>query len=297
MASKPEIHYLHELRQTYRNSLLDFIASFRVFQVLDSVRGNSLEAAEPVKLYILDSSFNPPTIAHLNIVKSAFAQHDDPSSIRLLLLLATQNADKPSKPASFEDRLVMMQLFAQDIKDSILRIRTSNDDNAPKNRKNSPNIDIGVTKLPYFIDKAEAISTSKVYPESLEQVLLTGYDTLVRIFDTKYYPPTYTLQPLSRFFSKNRLRVTFRQDDDWGGQEDQELFLRNLAQGARELEGGKREWADRIELSEGKKPGEKAVSSTKARNAAINKDINALKKLVTPNVCEWVLSQKLYEGS
>jgi hypothetical protein len=31
---------------------------------------------------------------------------------------------------------------------------------------------------------------------ALEQVHLTGYDTLIRIFNSKYYPPEHTLKPL-----------------------------------------------------------------------------------------------------
>ncbi|PGH03798.1 hypothetical protein AJ79_07274 [Helicocarpus griseus UAMH5409] len=289
---------LERLRQDYHESLQTFVASSKIFQVLDTVLPvNKSEPGVPATLYVLDSSFNPPTLAHLNIAKSALAQHADLSSVRLLLLLATQNADKPSRPALFEDRLVMMHLFAQDIRDALLQDRANNGSDAQKDQKDAPAIDIGVTKLPYFIDKAVAISASKVYPDSIEQILLTGYDTLVRIFDTKYYPPKCTLEPLSRFFNHHKLRVTFRPDDDWGGREDQELFLRNLAQGAREQEGGKREWAKRIELVEGKKPGEEAVSSTKARIAAINKDSSALEKLVTPSVSDWMITQRLYGSS
>ncbi|OJD23403.1 hypothetical protein ACJ73_05238 [Blastomyces percursus] len=296
MAPKLEVRSLHHLRQTYHISLHGFISSSDVFRVLDTVPANKPQAGRPAKLYVLDSSFNPPTRAHLNIAKSALLQHEDTTEVRLLLLLATQNADKPSKPASFDDRLVMMRVFAEDIQAALTQASISNN-NAAGGQQNAPTIDIGVTKLPYFVDKATAISTSNFYPGSPEQILLTGYDTLVRILDTKYYPPKHTLQPLSTFFCQHRLRVTFREDSEWGRREDQELVLQTLAQGAREHDGGKREWAERIELVEGAKPGEEAVSSTKARNAAMNNDVNALKRFVTPDVCDWVISQRLYLSS
>ncbi|PGH07855.1 hypothetical protein GX51_01565 [Blastomyces parvus] len=293
MAPKLEVRSLRHLRQTYHTALHDFISSSDVFRVLDTVPANKPQAGRPAKLYVLDSSFNPPTRAHLNIAKSALLQHKDTAAVRLLLLLATQNADKPSKPASFEDRLVMMRIFSDDIRAALTEARAS-DNNDQGGQQSAPIVDIGVTKLPYFIDKAAAISTSDFYPGSPEQILLTGYDTLIRIFDTKYYPPEHTLQPLSRFFSQHRLRVTVREDSEWGRREDQELFLQTLAQGAREHDGGKREWAERIELVEGAKPGEEAVSSTNARNAAMNNDVNALQRFVTPDVCDWVISQSLY---
>ncbi|KAL2374980.1 hypothetical protein RJ035_005595 [Blastomyces gilchristii] len=296
MAPKLEVRSLHHLRQTYHTSLHDFISSSDGFRVLDTVPANKLQAGRPTKLYVLDSSFNPPTKAHLSIAKSALRQHEYIPAVRLLLLLATQNADKPSKPASFEDRLVMMRIFAENIQAAVTQAIVSRD-NAQGGQQSAPTVDIGVTKLPYFIDKAAAISTSDFYPGSPEQILLTGYDTLVRILDTKYYPPEHTLQPLGKFFGQHRLRVTFREDSEWGRREDQELFLQTLAQGAREHDGGKREWAERIELVEGAKPGEEAVSSTKARNAAMNNDVDALERFVTPDVCDWVISQRLYAGS
>ncbi|OJD18884.1 hypothetical protein AJ78_01139 [Emergomyces pasteurianus Ep9510] len=296
MTSKSETRPLHQLRQIYHISLQDFVSSSTAFQVLDTVPVNKPQAGRPAKLYVLDSSFNPPTRAHLNIAKSALLQHDDTSSVRLLLLLATQNADKPSKPVSFEDRLVMMRIFAEDIQAAISQARLSNN-NAEREQQSAPTVDIGVTKLPYFIDKAAAIATSNFYPGSPEQTLLIGYDTLVRMFDTKYYPPEHTLRPLNHFFSQHRLRVTFRADSEWGQRKDQELFLHNLAQGGMEQDGGKREWAEHIELVQGMRPGEEPVSSTQARNAVVENDVHALEKLLTPDICDWVISQGFYGGS
>ncbi|PGH27505.1 hypothetical protein AJ80_00746 [Polytolypa hystricis UAMH7299] len=311
---------LQSLRQDDSDSLHRFVASSESFQVLDSVppkvssRGPGLG---PQTLYVLDSSFNPPTNAHFNIARSALSRHAaDLSSVGLLLLLATQNADKPAKPAMFEDRLVMMHLFARDLRAALLTAATTaiatpdggdraadpnnnnnNDNNADNDNVPAPlSIDVGVTKLPYFIDKAAAIAAANIYPEGLEQIHLTGFDTLIRIFDPKYYPPQHTLEPLSPFLSQHRLRVTLRPDDDWGGREEQELFLRDLSQGALEKVGGRREWAQRIEFIEGKKEGEKPISSTKARNAVQN-DVQELDYLVTPSIRDWMVSQNLYKES
>jgi nicotinamide-nucleotide adenylyltransferase len=278
---------LQRLRLRYRASLQRFAASSESFQILDTVADEHTEAGTLETLYILDSSFNPPTLAHLRIASSALGQDATPSCTRLLLLLATQNADKPSKPASFEDRLVMMNLLAQDLRSRVLE--SPGHSSGP----DVPPADIGVTKLPYFIDKAAAIAEADVYPESVEQVHLTGFDTLVRIFDTNYYPPEHTLRPLESFLSRHRLKVTLRPDDGWGGREDQQSFLAGLAQGTREFEGGKREWAERIELVDGRKDGEEAVSSTKARQAVV-RDVAALDKLVTPSIRDWMISENLY---
>ena len=273
------------LRAQYGSSLKRFIASPRNLEVLTTVPADR-QPPPPEVLYVLDSSFNPPTLAHLRIASSALLEKPGLSS-RLLLLLATQNADKPSKPASFEDRLVMMESFAQDFLSHLQTTSPSID------QQRLPQIDIGVTKKPYFVDKAAEIESSGIYSSSLEQVHLTGYDTLIRIFNPKYYPPTHTLQPLAPFLSKHRLRVTLRPGDEWGEKDDQQAFLLDLAQGGREAEGGKREWAERIQFVEGQKPGEPSVSSTKARDA-IQSSPGDLEVLTPQNVRGYILAQNPY---
>lgn len=278
----------HFASHEYSRALQSFAGSSESFSLLRIVPADKHPAAVPPKtLYVLDSSFNPPTLAHLRIAASALTEDTGTPPKRLLLLLATQNADKPSKPASFEDRLVMMTLFAQDLRSHLQASQNISVDHEV------PPVDIGVTKKPYFHDKAAAITASYTYPGTTEQVHLTGFDTLIRIFNPKYYPPDHTLASLEPFLSQHRLRVTYRTDDEWGGREEQESYLHKIASGEREKEGGKREWAERIELVEGKKDGEEVVSSTKARKATKN-DPTGLKALVTPSVMEFITSEGLY---
>ena len=79
-----------------------------------------------------------------------------------------------------------------------------------------------------------------------------------------------------------------------GGRETQDEYLNNLREGKREYEGGKREWADRIALIDGREEGEENISSTKVREAAKAGDEPALKKLVTDGVAKWIVDEKLY---
>lgn len=76
-----------------RQTLSTFAASPRSFSPIFS----KPNAAAPAKtLFVLDSSFNPPTKAHLNIALSSLqdASTGPLEEKRLLLLLAIQNADK-----------------------------------------------------------------------------------------------------------------------------------------------------------------------------------------------------------
>lgn len=275
------------LRTQYASLLSRFLTSSKDFEVLNTVCSG--HAATAKVLYVLDSSFNPPTLAHLRIASTALLERLDSSS-RLVLLLATQNADKPSKPASFEDRLAMMELFAHDLRS---HLATKSGATNTQAQEWIPAIDIGVTKKPYFVDKASSISGSGIYPTQVEQIHLTGYDTLIRIMNTKYYPPDHTLRSLTPLFAQHRLRVTMRTGDEWGSKAEQEEFLLSLARGDREGEGGKKEWADRIQLVEGKAPGDPPISSTKAREAA-KSAAHDLDWLVPENVRQFMLSERPY---
>lgn len=198
---------------------------------------------------------------------------------RLLLLLATQNADKTAQPAAFEERLGMMCVFGAELHANL-----------------AVGVDVGVTTEPYFHNKAAAIEESAFYgaPPGPEQVHLTGFDTLVRFLDTKYYPPQHTLAPLAPFLSRHRLRVTYRTGASWGDREEQARCLADLREGRREHEGGKREWADRVDMVEGRKEGEEVISSTRVRDAVRAGHLEVLPSLVTDGVREWIVGQKLY---
>ena len=161
-------------------------------------------------------------------------------------------------------------------------------------------VDIGVTKHPYFHDKAISIDDADYYTEQStgekpQQAHLLGFDSLTRLLDTKYYSPTHTLDPLSALFAKHRIRVTRRIEDGdkYGTVEDQERVREALADGQRELEGGKKEWAERIEMVEGE--GE-TVSSTRVRKGVIDGDWALVERLVGKGVREYVHKERLYVG-
>jgi len=279
-----DIDILQQRKALYASALRDFAASSVAFRVLRSIPSSDPPSSSPTKtLYVLDSSFNPPSRAHMRIATSALHHDRGARPHRFLLLFATQNADKAPRPASSEDRLVMMTLFALELQQEIGRSLG----------EIGPTVDIGVIKLPYYHDKAVAIDESGIYEGHPQQVHLTGFDSLIRIFNTKYYPPAYTLAPLEPFLGKHRLRVTYRTDGPWGGREEQEKYVQDIADGLRENEGAKREWASGIELVDGKADGEEVVSSTQARKAA-NEDPSSLGKYVTRSVQEWILSERLY---
>ncbi|KAK1596676.1 uncharacterized protein LY79DRAFT_508923 [Colletotrichum navitas] len=285
-------------------------------------------------LVVLDSSFNPPTLAHLRMAVSAVrdlrrsggggggsdgsdaGSREEVSAVRLLLLLAVNNADKKPQPAAFPVRLGMMHAFAQDLLDELRAAASSmaKGGGEPQDGEEDDEVevDVGLTTMPYFHDKSQAISDAGFYAvdgQGPEQVYLAGYDTLVRIFNPKYYnasagaPPPSSgsgdvdggVAPIRRaldpFLERSRLRITTRADDEWGSEADQVAHLERLRNGGLEEVGGRAAWAERVETDRGL--GE-VVSSTRVRRAAKERDEKALGRLVGARVKEWVLGEGLY---
>jgi nicotinamide-nucleotide adenylyltransferase len=281
---RPDPEMLHSLKASFASVLKDFAASSSSFKLVrTSPHPKSSQATVNIArtLYVLDASFNPPNKAHHRIATSALLNDDGASPKRLLLLLATQNADKAIKPASMEDRLVMMTLFAHELLYDV------------EQQGISPLIDVGLVKQPYFHDKATAVDESGLYQGSPQQVHLIGFDTLIRIFNTKYYPPVHKLRVLQPFLSKHRLRATYRTEGEWGSREGQDQYVQDIANGKRLGEGAQSEWAEHLALVEGRQEGEDVVSSTLARKSA-KSDPDQLDKYVMPTVREWIVSEKLY---
>ncbi|KAF7533212.1 hypothetical protein G7054_g7268 [Neopestalotiopsis clavispora] len=250
-----------------------------------------------------------------------------PSS-RVLLLLAINNADKAPKPAAFPQRLAMMYVFALDL----LSALSSREEGGGARRQDANattttttttgttcpvggvEIDLAVTTEPYFHSKSGAIAADPFYYTSsssssatttttttMEQVYLTGFDTLIRIFDGKYYPDGSMRAVLDPFLARSRLRVTTRPDADWGGTAEQRAYLDDLRGGRLEAAaGGRREWADRVEMvdcssSDGDgNSGDAVISSTKVRGAVQSENWEMLGEFVSSGVADWIRREELF---
>lgn len=289
---RPLVAELGSALESFQNAK----SKFRVLKTISSSNTTPYEPLHskeqsPKTLFILDSSFNPPSIAHRYLSLSALQKSSSdlfPKPHRLLLLFATMNADKAPSAASFDQRLTLMCVFAKDLIDSFEK-SSGESSNVP--------VDIGLTTVPYYTDKTAAIEAegTKWYPDKPKHIHLIGYDTITRLFNAKYYqnfdPPFSALNPY--FDAGHRFRVTLRPGDEYGSENDQRAFVKKIETGELEKQGGKREWAEQIDLVP---PNEvTGVSSTKIRKAANRQDWLELERLTTPTVAAWTKEEKLYE--
>ena len=148
MIVRQRILQVIRMSRMYSTHLQSFIHSPETFRILNLSSTPPTESA----LYILDSSFNPPTNAHLALALSSLPSN---KTSTVLLLLAIQNADKQPKPASFEHRLEMMDLLAKKI-ESI----------------SSATALVALSKHARFVDKAKDVGIS--FPSIKEVIMACG---------------------------------------------------------------------------------------------------------------------------
>ena len=130
------------------------------------------------RVAVLDSSFNPPTLAHraLSLLPAAAS----PTEARLLLL-SVRNADKTPRPGDAlpSQRVEMMVRLACDI-----------------------NAAVALVDAPAFIHKAELLRTA--LPAGAQLAFIQGIDTLERFLAPRYYgdgSPEVMNAALRRFFA------------------------------------------------------------------------------------------------
>ncbi|KAI9727155.1 MAG: hypothetical protein M1828_007356 [Chrysothrix sp. TS-e1954] len=278
----------------------------------------------PGTLFILDSSFNPPTRAHIALAVSALCPRPSseearahtlryPKPHRLLMLFSVHNATKSPAPAAFEQRLGMMQCASTDL--AWLWQKTEKEyeryPQAPDGSYSDVHIDVGVTKEPYYHDKTRAIEDSGIYSrfdtsdESAspgpKHVHLIGWDTFMRVLDPKYYEDKHDppLSALDHFFTKHELLVTLRADESAEGDgtlREQRNILDSFKRGDKQKEGLQPEWLTENKinvLDQGEES--KLVSSTAVRNAVQKQDWDLVRKYCTPNVADWVKEMRPYD--
>ena len=135
----------------------------------------------PGRLLCLSASFNPLTVAHAWLIQEA-SRSFPPDEV--LLLLATANVDKTLHGFPLERRLTLLARFVE------LR----------------PTFSVAAGSHGRFVDKAEAIH--RQYPGGTRLAFIVGFDTLVRLFDPKYYADREAslslLFHVSEFIAANR---------------------------------------------------------------------------------------------
>ena len=136
------------------------------------------------RLGIFPASFNPPTMAHLALIKEAKKQGN---LDEILVLLDIQAMDKEPVGAALEDRLAMLKkAFGRD-----------------------PKVSIGLSNRGLFFEKIKPLR--KYYPAPISFFFIVGFDTILRVMDKKYYPDRRKF--LVELFDRSHFLVANREND------------------------------------------------------------------------------------
>jgi len=161
-----------------------------------------------LRISILDSSFNPPTLAHLALANSPRPSYRDDNEQNSetrdtgtcgydakLFLLSVKNADKSLKAgdATYQQRLEMMFLLSKDVIASL-------------HGSAGANVAIAIIDKPTFVGKSSVLldflQRRLTTPLPLELTFLVGLDTLERLFSPRYYTSeTDMMASLRQFLS------------------------------------------------------------------------------------------------
>lgn len=200
------------------------------------------------RVAVLPSAFNPPTEAHLRLLDLAL---DDEDVSAASALLSTRNVDKGLYGAGLLDRIGML-----------LALRRAGEDVA-----------VLASNAARISDQAHALREE--HP-GIGFDFIVGYDTLVRVFDPRYYDDM--VRELERFFAHHRLFVANR---DTATVDEVRSYLQSPAA---------RDFAERIIVKE-LEPASARRSSTAARTAVSQR---GMPEGVPPEVESYIAEHGLY---
>lgn len=245
------------------------------------------------RIAVLDSSFNPPHLAHKAMAMTSF-----PAPLKLtrddnftkspatpprdyaarLLIFSTKNVEKkPAKgDASTQQRLEMTLLLGKTIAEEDL----------------STPVAVGITNEATFVRKSALIRDylEKTHEQPSALAFLIGTDTLTRFFDAKFYPPGQMDSALAGFFlpppKGDGSVVVFAQR---GGTEGD----RNLERGVMGQDNAKI-WVESggVRMATGIDHSLVDVSSTSVRRSAGERA--RLEELLPAEVVEYIIQEGLY---
>jgi nicotinamide-nucleotide adenylyltransferase len=136
------------------------------------------------RLGLLPGSFNPPTVAHIELATAGLRAGLD----TVLFVLSTLTVDKEVVTgAGLEDRLLMVELQAG----------------------HDPRLGGLVVNRGLYVEQAELARST--FPNVGEIVFLVGFDKIVQIFDPRYYADRDAA--LERLFGRARFLVALRGAD------------------------------------------------------------------------------------
>lgn len=269
----------------FLKQLQEFLTSKSDFAIIYNTSASFI-TSNTQRVCVLDSSFNPPHLGHYALVEESLVNNYDHIPMKnkaVLLLLSVKNADKiHPKPEPFETRLELMYIMANELA-----------------KKYPVNISIGLTSHAKFVDKSLSVlnyikETEDVHNPNIKLTFLVGFDTLVRIFNPKYYLPDKLTNSLEQFMRNTDLFCLTRTDDTFTHAE-QSKYVDDIKSGSHEDIPS--HWSDNIYLMENIGNNNKISNiSSSAIRKYIKDEEEIWKSEVLPKVSDYIVQEDLYKN-
>lgn len=240
------------------------------FSLIWSSFAEPLSANGPRNYLVLDSSFNPPHRAHSGLIQASYPP--DAKENNVLLVLSTKNVEKAEQEQrTATQRLEMMHAFALNL----------------LQEASSPlKVSIGCLAEPTFVGKSTILLSHLPQGSTLSFIL--GWDTVIRLFDPRFYPANTMHDKLQHFFSTEHSSILWarrptesssnveEEEKAFFGQEEVQRYMstKQIVRIEKELQD---------------------VSSTAVRKAKASRDAATLDELLCPQVKQYIQEQGLYE--
>ncbi|SGY69890.1 BQ5605_C004g03075 [Microbotryum silenes-dioicae] len=176
------------------------------------------QSSPTVRINVLDSSFNPPHVAHYSLARlAAFDCNGTSPFDARLLVLGSSNADKGSTGQDeMNTRLEMMRCMAIEL----------DQDLAKGGGRGHGQVGVAVVEGARFVDKSkhvrEWIKEHHQGPE-VELVFALGWDTVIRFFNPKYYGTEFE-SFMTSFFDIDRSSIVCARRGDVSPIEEEEFL-------------------------------------------------------------------------
>lgn len=268
-----------------------FIKNNDTFKLLYSSKGIELINPLTKRLLILDSSFNPPHIGHFSMIKKGITSIDsynngiEISTINknsVLLLFSIKNADKSNVSIDeYVIRLHMVRLMCDYISE-VLGVSCG----------------VALINSSLFVDKSHIISDwIKLHNPTVENYFLLGFDTLIRLFDMKYYNDKKNIiESLNPLFENSKI-LTFLRDDGKLSINQQETYIESIKNCKimnKNIEFDiPSKWGNNILMTSS--INEWGISSSNIRNEVFENLNDNWEDKVIPNIAKFIKDNQLYK--
>lgn len=267
-----------------KNIVASFLKNGEAFKLIHQSPTRPLLSPMTRRLLVLDSSFNPPHLGHLSMIKESILKlKDDGTSLAnvasintnsVLLLFGVRNADKGTVSVEeYSNRLAMVEMMSEYIMSEL-----------------GVSCGIALTSASLFVDKSDLVNewVQRHSQNDVNKYFLLGFDTIIRFFDPKYYKGSLS-DSLDPFFANSKICVFLRKDPS------SRLDVSSQVKYLETLE-IPQDWKHKITFCQSQREWSISSSGIRRTISTDNSDSSWHDKVI-PSIRDYIIENQIYKGT